>query len=159
RMARKLNVHPRALNYHFNEHVVRKGLVAGHMISQIPDEKVDKGVGKVWLMVNPSGKSPSTLDRVIKEASRPPIICQSFNVLEDGTIALHYVPSMSAVDFFSALDKFSDLVADGATLPLSEASYYALTSELFSENGWSIPAELKQLKKLVNQIINLDIIQ
>ncbi|MDW8042285.1 MAG: hypothetical protein RMJ75_05745 [Nitrososphaerota archaeon] len=147
KIAKKLGSHPRVLNYHFNEHVVRKGIVAGYSIGYVPNLEADRGIGRTWLIVEPSGRAPSTLNSLIKTASEPPALCQSFNVLEDGTVALHYVPTMPAGEFFSSLDKLSDLVVDGAILPLSEGNYFTLTSELFSEEGWRRPGDLDQIKR------------
>ncbi|MCS7094567.1 MAG: hypothetical protein NZ988_01980 [Thaumarchaeota archaeon] len=147
KMAKKLGIHPRVLNYHFNEHVVRKGIVAGYSIGYVPSSEADRGAGRTWLIVEPAERALSPLNDLIKEASKPPVFCQSFNVLEDKTVALHYVPTVPTTEFFGSMGRLADLLVDGAVLPLSESAYYALTYELFSERGWKNPMEIEQVKE------------
>jgi len=135
-IAGDLGVHPRVVSYHFNEHVARKGLVAGWMVSYVPTQTLERGAGKFWMLTEPPN-SPHELRQLVRDLARPPASCQSYNVLDDGSVAMHFVPTsdMSAVARYLSDSSLSE----GVVVILSEANYYLITTELYYGNTWCMP--------------------
>jgi DNA-binding Lrp family transcriptional regulator len=145
-IAGELGVHPRVVSYHFNEHVVRKGLVAGWMVSYVPTQTVEKGAGKFWMLSKPLNLHE--LRQLIRDLARPPASCQSYNVLDNGSVAMHFVPTSDMSAVAQKLGNMGNL--EGELMVLSEAKMYLITIELFHGNTWlmsnnDVTTMLKQL--------------
>jgi len=146
-IAGELGVHSRVVSYHFNEHVVRKGLVAGWMVSYVPTQTLEKGAGKFWMLTEPLNLHE--LRQLIRDLARPPASCQSYNVLDYGSVAMHFVPTS---DMSAIAQKLGNIGLEGELMVLSEASMYLITTELFHGNTWlmsdiDVTLVVKQLVK------------
>jgi len=145
-IAGDLGIHPRVVSYHFNEHVARKGLVAGWMVSYVPTQTLERGAGKFWMLIEPPS-SPHELRRLIKDLARPPASCQSYNVLDNGSVAMHFVPTSNTSAVAQKLGNMGSL--EGELMVLSEAKAYLISAELLHGNSWltsnDIAMVLKQL--------------
>jgi hypothetical protein len=146
-IAGELGVHPRVVSYHFNEHVVRKGLVAGWMVSYLPTQTAEKGAGRIWMLSEPLNLHE--LRQLIRDLARPPASCQSYNVLDNGSVAMHFVPTSDMSAVAQKLGNMGNL--EGELMVLSEAKMYLITIELFHGNSWlmsnndDVTTMLKQL--------------
>jgi hypothetical protein len=146
-IAGELSVHPRVVSYHFNEHVVRKGLVAGWMVSYVPTQTLEKGAGRFWMLTETLNLHE--LRQLIRDLARPPASCQSYNVLDNGSVAMHFVPTS---DMSAIAHKLGNIGLEGELMVLSEARMYLLTIELFHGNTWlmsniDVSLVVKQLVK------------
>ncbi len=135
-IAGDLGVHPRVVSYHFNEHVARKGLVAGWMVSYVPTQTLERGAGKFWMLIEPPS-SPHELRQLVRDLARPPASCQSYNVLDDGSVTMHFVPTSDMSAIARYLSGASTL--EGKLVLLSDGSLYLITPELYYGNAWHMP--------------------
>ncbi len=132
-IAGELGVHPRVVSYHLNEHVARKGLVAGWMVSYVPTQTLERGAGKFWMLTEPL-KNLHDLRQLIRDLARPPASCQSYNVLDNGSVAMHFVPTS---DLSSVAQKFGNIGnLEGELIVLSESNAYLISTELLHGNSW-----------------------
>ncbi len=145
-IAGDLGVHPRVVSYHFNEHVARKGLVAGWMVSYVPTQTLERGAGRFWMLTEPLN-GLHELRQLIRDLARPPASCQSYNVLDDGSVAMHFVPTTDMSAVAQKLGNMGNL--EGELMVLSEAKAYLISAELLHGNTWLISNDgamvLKQL--------------
>lgn len=147
-MASELGAHPRVLSYHFNEHVVRKGLVAGWMVSYVPTQTIERGAGKFWMLLEPI-KNQYELRALVRELAKPPASCQSYNVLDDGSVAMHFTPTSDTSAIAQKLGNVGDL--EGQLLVLSEAGGYLISVELFEGNSWVLKDVTPCIKYILSE--------
>ena len=145
-IAGDLGIHPRVVSYHFNEHVARKGLVAGWMVSYVPTQTLEKGAGRFWMLTE-SLNGLHELRQLIRDLARPPASCQSYNALDNGSVAMHFVPTSDMSAVAQKLGNMGNL--EGELMVLSEADAYLISAELLHGNSWlmnnDVAMTLKQL--------------
>jgi len=142
-IAGELGVHPRVVSYHFNEHVVRKGLVAGWMVSYVPTQTLEKGAGKFWMLTETLNLHE--LRQLVKDLARPPASCQSYNVLDNGSVAMHFVPTSDMSAVAQKLGNIGNL--EGELMVLSEAKAYLISIELLHGSSWLVSNDVTLLLK------------
>jgi hypothetical protein len=89
------------------------------------------------------------LRQLIRDLARPPASCQSYNVLDNGSVAMHFVPTSDMSAVAQKLGNMGNL--EGELMVLSEAKMYLITIELFHGNSWlmsnnDVTTMLKQLE-------------
>ncbi len=133
---------PRLLRYHFQEHIVRKGLIAGYVIGWYPAGVTDPSIAKMWLEIRCGTR------KVVEELCRKFIstpYCKFYQVLDDDTFVIFleiYKQFRTVVKYMS--DKLSKSSIEGEVYIIEDADAFALTRELFRDGyGW-IKTELKK---------------
>ena len=117
------------------------------MVSYVPTQTLEKGAGKFWMLTEPLNLQE--LRQLIRDLARPPASCQSYNVLDQGSVAMHFVPTS---DMSAIAQKLGNIGLEGELMVLSEASMYLITIELFHGNTWlmsdiDVTLVVKQLVK------------
>jgi DNA-binding Lrp family transcriptional regulator len=132
---------PRLLRYHLQEHIVRKGLIAGYVIGWYPAGVTDPSIAKMWLEIRCGTR------KVVEELFRKFIstpYCKFYQVLDDDTFVIFleiYKQFRTAIKYMS--NKLSKSSVEGEIYIIEDADAYALTRELFRDGyGW-IKTELK----------------
>jgi hypothetical protein len=74
------------------------------------------------------------LRQLIKDLARPPASCQSYNVLDNGSLAMHFVPTSDISAVAHKLGNMGNL--EGELMVLSDAKAYLISTELLHGNSW-----------------------
>jgi hypothetical protein len=104
------------------------------MVSYLPTQTAEKGAGRFWMLTEPLNLHE--LRQLIRDLARPPASCQSYNVLDNGSVAMHFVPTSDMSAVAHKLGNVGNL--EGVLMVLSEAKMYLITTELFQGNTWLV---------------------
>jgi hypothetical protein len=84
---------------------------------------------------------------LIRDLARPPASCQSYNVLDNGSVAMHFVPTSDMSAVAHKLGKIGNL--EGELMVLSEANAHLISTELLHGNSWLMDNNVtKMIKQL-----------
>jgi hypothetical protein len=115
------------------------------MVSYVPTQTVEKGAGKFWMLTEPLDLHK--LRQLIRDLARPPASCQSYNVLDNGSVVMHFVPTSDMSAVAHKLGNVGNL--EGELMVLSEANAHLISTELLHGNSWlmsnNVIMVLKQL--------------
>ncbi len=129
---------PRLLRYHFQEHIVRKGLIAGYVIGWYPSGIENPSIARMWLEIK--GGASKTIEDLFRKIISTPY-CKFYQVIEDGTRMIYLVIDKqfrTAIDHLSS--KFAEISAEGDLIITEDTNSYILTKELFRDSyGWIRP--------------------
>ena len=129
---------PRLLRYHFQEHIVRKGLIAGYVIGWYPHGIENPSIARMWLEIKDGASK--TIESLFRKIISTPY-CKFYQVIEDGTHMIYLVIDKqfrTAIEHLSS--KFAELSAEGNLIIIEDTNSYVLTKDLFRDNyGWIRP--------------------
>jgi len=140
---------PRLLRYHFQEHIVRKGLIAGYLLAWYPKGEESIDIARWWISFGP--RSEKELNKLRKMVSSSPF-CKFYQVADDGSFMAYMIVDrqlMSAINTLSK--KLEGEGIFGEPVLEQEGSKFTITKELFTNAaGW-----LKPPKIPINNIIGI----
>jgi len=133
-----VNRDPRLLRYHFQEHVVRKGLIAGYVLSWFPRGVDAPHLSRIWLKTDPLTTQKAIEFSRITSTSP---FCKFYQILEDGTGMVYMLIDRqftSAVRHLSKLLMEHDIGCE--SMIVDDATAFSLTMEMYKEGyGWLKP--------------------
>jgi hypothetical protein len=137
---------PRLLRYHFQEHIVRKGLIAGHVIGWYPTGIEYPSIARMWIEMKDMN-SRVTKELFGKVISSP--YCKFYQILDNHTYTVFLEIGnqfRTAIEYLS--NKFAENSVEGQLVVVEDANGYAITKELFRENhGWIKPTLSQPLRE------------
>ncbi|MEM0382659.1 MAG: hypothetical protein QW580_08410, partial [Nitrososphaerota archaeon] len=139
---------PRLLRYHFQEHVVRKGLIAGYVLNWLPSGYHDPNLSRVWIRTNPI-PTHKLNEFTMAVASSP--FCKFYQVVEDNTLLMYLLIDRQfslAIQHLSNLFRVYGLT--GNSFIVEHVASFTLTTEMFRDGyGW-----IKPKTELINKMIS-----
>ncbi|MCS7145067.1 MAG: hypothetical protein RMJ28_07445 [Nitrososphaerota archaeon] len=128
----------RLLRYHFQEHIVRKGLIAGYVLSWFPRGDDAPNLSRMWIKTNPL---PSHKLGELSKAIASSPFCKFYQTLEDNTLLTYLLIDRQfspAVRHLS--DLFTEYDAIGESLIVEDSLLFSITKEMFKDGyGWLRP--------------------
>ncbi len=129
---------PRLLRYHFQEHIVRKGLIAGYVLNWLPSGYYDPNLSRVWVRTDtiPAHK----LDEFTMAIASSPF-CKFYQIVEDNTLFIYLLIDRQ---FSPAIQHLSNLFrvygVTGSSFIVERVASFTLTKEMFRDGyGWIKP--------------------
>ncbi len=129
---------PRLLRYHFQEHIVRKGLIAGYVLNRFPSGNDAPNLSRIWVKID--ALPTSKLCDFSKAVASSPF-CKFYQVLEDNTLLTYLLIDQQ---FSSAIRHLSNIFTEygvrGESFIIEDSTSFTLTKELFKDGyGWLKP--------------------
>ena len=129
---------PRLLRYHFQEHIVRKGLIAGYVLHWFPNGVDASNLSRIWIRIDtlPS----SRLNEFARAVASSPF-CKFYQILNDNTLLIYLLIDRQfsfAVRHLSNI--FTEYGVSGESFIVEDAFSFTLTKEMFKDGyGWLKP--------------------
>lgn len=132
---------PRLLRYHFQEHIVRKGLIAGYLLAWYPKGDRSPDIARWWISFGP--RSEKELSKLRKMVSSSPF-CKFYQVAEDGSFIAYMIVDRQ---FMGAINNLSKKLEEdgifGDPVLEEDGKSFAITKELFTNAaGWLKPPNI-----------------
>ncbi|MEM0382470.1 MAG: hypothetical protein QXQ48_04675 [Nitrososphaerota archaeon] len=138
RVASNISRDSRLLRYHFQEHIVRKGIIAGYVLSWFPSGKDAPNLSRMWIKIDqlPAHK----LGEFSRAISSSPF-CKFYQVQEDNSLLLYLLIDRQ---FTSAIRHLSNVFKEhgvnGKPFIVEDATLFTPTKEMFKDGyGWLKP--------------------
>jgi len=130
---------PRLVRYHFQEHIVRKGLIAGYVLNWFPLGDDAPDILRLFIKTEPLSS------RGISEATKAAIsspFCKFYTLLQDNSVMIYLLLDRQMAPAINQLStQFKDHGIEGDVIMLDNMAAFSLPKEMFRDGyGWLKPA-------------------
>jgi len=141
---------PRLLRYHFQEHIVRKGLIAGYLLTWYPKGERSLDIARWWIGFGP--RSEKELTKLRKVVSSSPF-CKFYQVADDGSFIAYMIADKQLMGAINNLSKkLEEEGIFGEPILEQDGTNFTITRELFTNaTGWLKPPNIPLLN-IINNI-------
>lgn len=132
---------PRLLRYHFQEHIVRKGLLAGYLLTWYPNGERSFDIARWWVSFGP--RSERELSKLRNMVSSSPF-CKSYQIANDGSFIAYMIAEKQLIGAINNLSKkLEEEGIFGEPVLEQDGTNFTITKELFTNaTGWLKPPRI-----------------
>ncbi len=132
---------PRLLRYHFQEHIVRKGLIAGYLLTWYPEGERSPDIARWWVGFGP--RSERELNKLTRMVSSSPF-CKHYMISDDGSFIAYMIADKHLMDAINILSKkLENEGIFGEPVLEQDGEAFTVTKELFTNvGGWLKPPSI-----------------
>ncbi len=142
---------PRLLRYHFQEHIVRKGLIAGYLLTWYPKGERSLDIARWWVSFGP--RSEKELSKLRKMVSSSPF-CKSYQVASDGSFISYMIAEKQLIGAINNLSKkLEEEGIFGEPVLEQDGANFTITKELFTNaTGWLRPPKIPLINIIKDEV-------